>query len=165
MRQISRRHFLHCGAATVGYMAATSRGFARRSSVPMPNLPVADLTTGANAKYDMMLQNATHDFGMGALSDTFGINANYLGSVVRVKRGQAITFNVHNKIGELTALHWHGLHIPGAVDGGPHQSIKPGETWSPTLHINQPASLTGFTLIRMVLRVRRSSRAGGDVSD
>ena len=37
-------------------------------------------------------------------------------------------------------LHWHGMHLPAAMDGGPHQPIAPGATWSPTWRIDQPAA-------------------------
>lgn len=39
-----------------------------------------------------------------------------------------------------TTVHWHGLLIPGELDGGPHQIIRPGATWRPTLPIRQPAA-------------------------
>ena len=37
-------------------------------------------------------------------------------------------------------MHWHGMHLPAAMDGGPHQPIAPGATWSPTWTIDQPAA-------------------------
>ena len=45
---------------------------------------------------------------------------------------------------EVTTLHWHGLHIPGDVDGGPHQEIAPGGIWSPDVPIVQQASMNWF---------------------
>jgi FtsP/CotA-like multicopper oxidase with cupredoxin domain len=48
--------------------------------------------------------------------------------------------NVHNDLDETTTVHWHGMHIPARYDGGPHQPIKPGETWSPQWRIDQPAA-------------------------
>ena len=39
-----------------------------------------------------------------------------------------------------TTIHWHGMHLPAAADGGPHQLIEPGETWSPGWTIDQPAA-------------------------
>lgn len=47
---------------------------------------------------------------------------------------------VSNSLGEDTTIHWHGLLIPGELDGGPHQHIRPGETWRPVLPIRQPAA-------------------------
>ncbi len=38
------------------------------------------------------------------------------------------------------AIHGHGLHVPGEVDGGPQLEIAPGDQWQPTLSIVQPAA-------------------------
>jgi FtsP/CotA-like multicopper oxidase with cupredoxin domain len=48
--------------------------------------------------------------------------------------------NVRNDLPEPTTVHWHGMHLPAAADGGPHQPIAPGETWSPGWTIDQPAA-------------------------
>lgn len=37
-------------------------------------------------------------------------------------------------------MHWHGIHLPAEADGGPHQPIAPGTTWSPSWRIDQPAA-------------------------
>src|SRR5699024_4241706 len=36
--------------------------------------------------------------------------------------------------------HWHGMHLPAAMDGGPHQMITPGGQWRPQGRIDQPAA-------------------------
>jgi blue copper oxidase len=47
---------------------------------------------------------------------------------------------VTNRLPEPTTIHWHGMHLPAAADGGPHQLIPPGTTWSPRWRIDQPAA-------------------------
>jgi blue copper oxidase len=47
---------------------------------------------------------------------------------------------VANRLPEPTTIHWHGMHLPAAADGGPHQLIPPGTTWSPGWRIDQPAA-------------------------
>jgi blue copper oxidase len=37
-----------------------------------------------------------------------------------------VTIDFTNHLPEPTTVHWHGLIIPGEVDGGPHQPIEPG---------------------------------------
>lgn len=39
--------------------------------------------------------------------------------------------NVTNHLSETTTLHWHGMHLPAAMDGGLHQPVEPGGTWQP----------------------------------
>lgn len=41
---------------------------------------------------------------------------------------------------EPTTLHWHGLYVPAAADGGPHNVIEPGDTWQPEFRVQQRAS-------------------------
>lgn len=49
--------------------------------------------------------------------------------------------HVTNGVDETTTLHWHGMHLPAATDGGPpHQMVEPGATWSPSWTIDQPAA-------------------------
>jgi FtsP/CotA-like multicopper oxidase with cupredoxin domain len=47
---------------------------------------------------------------------------------------------VRNDLPEATTIHWHGMHLPAAADGGPHQPIQPGTTWTPSWRIDQPAA-------------------------
>lgn len=76
----------------------------------------------------------------GKVSDTWGLNQTYLGPTLRASQGDEVVVNVTNGVDEVTTLHWHGMHLPARMDGGPHQMIQPGETWSPEWEINQPSS-------------------------
>lgn len=46
-----------------------------------------------------------------------------------------VTLNVINNLNVATTMHWHGLHVAPENDGGPHQSISAGSTWSPSFEI------------------------------
>ncbi|MBL4768310.1 MAG: multicopper oxidase domain-containing protein, partial [Rhodobacteraceae bacterium] len=48
--------------------------------------------------------------------------------------------HVTNKIGEVSTLHWHGMHLPAIMDGGPHQAIADGGSWHPEFEVRQRAS-------------------------
>ena len=133
-------------AAGVGYVAGTGCRAPQLLSIPgrLPVLPLMDLTGRFRGRTRLELKKAAHDFGGGAASETYGINEAYLGPVLRVKQGQTLPFDVVNNIEEGTTLHWHGLHIPGEADGGPHQEIEPGATWAPNVPIVQHASMNWF---------------------
>jgi blue copper oxidase len=75
---------------------------------------------------------------------TYGINGPYLGPAVRVRRGEKVVAQVTNSVPENFTMHWHGLIIPGAADGGPHQVIPPGKQWQTELSIDQPAATLWF---------------------
>ncbi|MEM9707762.1 MAG: multicopper oxidase domain-containing protein [Pseudomonadota bacterium] len=140
---MNRRKFLMTTGA--GALAGSAGlGWAQGVSRPLPLLPVIDLVDGIEERIALSLSPATHDFGTGAQSETFGINTTYLGPVIRAKTGQTLPFDVANIIGDVSTIHWHGLHIPGAVDGGPHQEIEHGSTWSPDVPIVQNASMNWF---------------------
>mgnify|MGYP006174763199 CR=1 FL=1 len=119
-------------------------GIAQTPLRQLPLLPMTDLTKGFDKRISLKLSQSTHDFGTGAASTTFGINTAYLGPVLRVKQGQTLQFDVSNGLEEMSTIHWHGLHVPGEVDGGPHQQIQPGATWSPNVPISQQASMNWF---------------------
>jgi blue copper oxidase len=75
---------------------------------------------------------------------TYGISGPYLGPAVRVRRGEKVVAQVSNGVPENITMHWHGLIIPGAVDGGPHRVIPPGKQWRTELSIDQPAATLWF---------------------
>ena len=71
---------------------------------------------------------------------TYGVNGPYLGPAIRLRRGETVVVHVTNSLPENITMHWHGLIIPGAADGGPHQIISPGKRWQTQFSINQPAA-------------------------
>ncbi|MEM6760367.1 MAG: multicopper oxidase domain-containing protein [Pseudomonadota bacterium] len=139
---MNRRQFLITSAASVSALGSTA--LTQFASRPLPILPLTDLTGGIYTRIPLRLAPGSHDFGNGALSQTLGINHDYLGPVIRAKQGQTLPFDVSNSIGDVSTIHWHGLHIPGDVDGGPHQEIADGGVWSPDVPIVQHASMNWF---------------------
>lgn len=139
---MNRRQFLIGSAATTSVLAGL--GHAQSTVRALPILPLSDFTQGISNRISLTCGFGQHDFGTGTLSDTYGINGSYLGPVLKVKQGQTLPFDVNNGIDQVTTLHWHGLHIPGDVDGGPHQEIQPGRLWSPDVPIAQNASMNWF---------------------
>lgn len=99
---------------------------------------------GGQRKYDLTLQPGQREFFTGFQTPTIGINGPFLGPVLRARRGESLAINVSNRLNEESTLHWHGLRLPGEMDGGPHQVIAPGATWSPQFEIHQPASTQWF---------------------
>lgn len=140
---MNRRAFLQ-SSASAAFVMGGGLAWAQAASRPLPVIPMTDLISGIDGRIPLTLAPGNHDFGTGAASQTFGINHSYLGPVLRVKQGQTLPFDVINKIGDVSTIHWHGLHIPGDVDGGPHQEIADGGTWSPDVPIVQQASMNWF---------------------
>jgi blue copper oxidase len=96
----------------------------------LPILPLIDAAKQGNA-VRLKVSSARHAFIKGRPTPAYGYSGPVLGPAIRMRRGD-------------TTVHWHGLLVPGDVDGGPHQVIKPGGTWRPRLKIEQPASTAWF---------------------
>jgi FtsP/CotA-like multicopper oxidase with cupredoxin domain len=79
-------------------------------------------------------------FFAGRASRTLGFNGSYLGPTLRLHRGDQTEIAITNRLRNATALHWHGLLVPTAVDGRPHQPVAPGAAWRPVLRIDQLAA-------------------------
>ncbi|MBK7342998.1 MAG: multicopper oxidase domain-containing protein [Saprospiraceae bacterium] len=85
--------------------------------------------------YDLSLQNGTNQFFPGITTTTMGVNGDLLGPTLLLKAGESVKMNVQNNLGEPSTIHWHGLHVHPANDGGPHTVIENGTTWSPQFDV------------------------------
>ncbi len=57
------------------------------------------------------------------------IPGSYLGPIIRVRTGQKVRIRFTNELPEPTIVHWHGLHVPAAMDGHPRFLIARGQTY------------------------------------
>lgn len=69
------------------------------------------------------------------------INGQIPGPTLRFKEGEDVTIHVTNRLREDTSIHWHGMLLPGQMDGVPglngYPGIKPGETYTYRFRIRQ----------------------------
>jgi FtsP/CotA-like multicopper oxidase with cupredoxin domain len=96
--------------------------------------------TDGSRVFDLTLRTGSRMFLPGKRAETWGVNGDYLGPTLRASRGDRIVLNVKNHLPESTTMHWHGMHLPAKADGGPHQLVAPGTTWSPSWTVDQPAA-------------------------
>ncbi len=106
----------------------------------IPPLETGTVTADGTRVFDLTLQGGTSDFGHGPATRTWGFDGSYLGPTLRAARGDKVRVDVTNQLGETSTVHWHGMRLPAAMDGGPHQVVDAGDTWSPTWTIDQPAA-------------------------
>lgn len=143
--QFSRRAFFRgvvvlLSGAVLAACAPTPRGYSgERRPLPVPPLAEGELIDGRRTfRLDAGEINAR------ILPDedtpAWGFNGNHLGPTLLLPRGEEVQMEVHNGLGEMTTIHWHGMKLPAEMDGGPHQPIEPGETWTPTWTVDQPAA-------------------------
>ena len=140
-----RQALLLSGAGAAGLTLGTLPQWADGAPASARPLPIPTLIDARDGEpVTLTLQKSRHRFGSGNAVPSTGISSSYLGPVVRVRSGDTIPFRVENRLDEETTLHWHGMLIPSDVDGGPHNTIKPGGVWTPELKINQPAATHWF---------------------
>ncbi|MCB2115892.1 MAG: multicopper oxidase domain-containing protein [Rhodobacteraceae bacterium] len=117
--------------------ALTGRPFAQ------PDL-FEGVQTGGRRVFDLAVAPGRHEFLAGVETETIGINTGFLGPILSVRSGDPLRMNVANRLAEPMTLHWHGMHLPAAADGGPHQEIAPGATWFPEWDLRQKAGTFWF---------------------
>jgi len=72
---------------------------------------------------------------------TGGINnSQFWGPTIFINKGDTVHMNVLNKLNDSTTIHWHGMHLPAVMDGGPHQVIPPGTLWQPYWKVTNNAA-------------------------
>jgi FtsP/CotA-like multicopper oxidase with cupredoxin domain len=124
-----------CGVSTT---SVTEQEFTNALAIP----PLADSYVEDGVRtFDLTAQAGSTNFpGQGEPTATWGFNGAFLGPTLRAGRGEKVAVDVENDLDEPTSVHWHGMHLPAEMDGGPHQMIEPGTTWKPHWTIAQPAA-------------------------
>jgi blue copper oxidase len=126
-------------------MVALRSRIAVATNAERPVLPIpSEIKPNARGVVALSARPGIVEFIPGRRTATYGYNGSFLGPALRLHRGQTVTIDFVNQLAEPTSVHWHGLIIPGDVDGGPHRPVPPGGRWRPTLSINQPAATLWF---------------------
>lgn len=152
----SRRRFLHVsGVAGAGVLALPIVGCGSEApgeggvdAAPAPAFPVPPLDdgelVGGVRVFRLRVQAGTVEWVSGFPTATYGVNGAFLGPALRFRRGERVRLEVTNQLDEITTLHWHGVQLPAASDGGPYQTIEPGATWVTEFDVVQPAMTAWF---------------------
>ena len=140
---MQRRDFLKYSVA-LGVASALPLWSRSVFAADRPALPIPDLLTAdASNRMQLVVQAGKSSFA-GKTATTWGYNGNLLGPAVKLNKGQSVTVDIHNQLAEETTLHWHGLEIPGEVDGGPQGIILAGGKRSVTFTPDQRAATCWF---------------------
>ena len=114
---------------------------------PLAIPALAESTTDASGTrvFDLTAAQSQSIFSPGSHTPTLGYSTpeasrSYLGPTLDIGSGERVRVDVHNELGETTTFHLHGMHLPAAMDGGPHQPIAAGATWSPEWVVAQQAA-------------------------
>lgn len=134
--RISRRNFAAYAASFSALPMLPGSTFAAEFGRPLPIPDVVDVKNDT-ATIDAIAGETK--FLPRFATPTVGFNQSFLGPVLRFSRGSNARMRVVNRLGFPITSHWHGLHVPTVLDGGPKIEIAPGAIWAPELPIDQPA--------------------------
>lgn len=79
----------------------------------------------------------------GHLVEAWAYNDQVPGPQIRVKEGDRVRVILHNELPESTAVHFHGLELPNAMDGVTfitQPPVKPGQSWTYEFVVPNPGS-------------------------
>jgi len=106
--------------------------------------PVLESDNKNKVVYTVRAQKGETEIFDGIKTKTYGYNASFLGPVLRFSKGDTVKIRLINELDEVTTFHWHGLEVPGKVDGGPHNVLKPEEEKVIEFKVTQEASTLWF---------------------
>ena len=115
------------------------RGHARTACLLL--LPFLSLATPAHgASIDLTIGTAMVEID-GRSVPKMVVNGGLPGPTLRLREGEDATITVTNRTDAVTSVHWHGLLLPGMMDGAPgfngFLGIRPGEAFTYTFPVRQ----------------------------
>ena len=119
--------------------------FKEQFSEPLAIPPMAEYKVKNGTKvFNLEVKKGKVAFLDGAMTNTYGVNGDFLGPTIKVQNKDKVLMHVKNSLDEITTLHWHGLKVKGSSDGGPHSVIKPNTSWSADIEINQRSCMAWY---------------------
>ncbi|MGD9796971.1 MAG: multicopper oxidase domain-containing protein [Acidimicrobiia bacterium] len=113
-------------------MAVRTKAFpAATEGVGAPDLAPVVLADGTK-EFTLTTSEIDWEVEPGKVVKAMAYNGTVPGPTIRVGIGDKVRFVVRNEMAESTAVHFHGLILPNAMDGVPditQEPIKPGETF------------------------------------
>lgn len=82
--------------------------------------------------------------GGGGSSKALLYNGQLPGPNFVVRRGDLVAVPFTNGLDAETTVHWHGLVVPTAVDGQPHEAVAPGGTFTYSFTVGQRAGMSWY---------------------
>jgi len=138
---MKRRNFIRLSLFTSIYLSTNinaKQNILNKKKLIIPKLNIGILKNGIR-NFDMQIKESNHIFFNGYITNTYGINQNYLGETIKLTNNETVSINYTNNLKEAVTMHGHGMHLPASQDGTAHQSILPNRSWSSKFKVNQKA--------------------------
>ena len=149
-RTINRRQFMGFSAGTVGLVATGGLGALLLSACEPPGgtnparnrlfVPPTRTVNGST----LTARAARIDLGGGALSIVRAYDGMVPGPTFVANRGDLAAIDFTNSLTDPTTVHWHGMVVPTAADGQPHEVVAPGGAYRYEFPVIQRAGLNFY---------------------
>jgi FtsP/CotA-like multicopper oxidase with cupredoxin domain len=120
---VHKKHHGHQAHGTVADLkAAYTRAFEEAQPAAGREVVSVALTAG---EFDW-------EFSPGRRTRAWGFNGTIPGPTIEARVGDVLEIRLTNNLNEPTAIHWHGLRVPAAMDGTDmvQRPLAPGETFT-----------------------------------
>ena len=90
-------------------------------------------STGQVRNYQLVASETSWEIAPGVVVPAIAYNGQVPGPTIRVMEGDTLRVTLRNELSKSTSIHWHGLHVPNAVDGVPgvtQAPIEPGQSYT-----------------------------------
>jgi blue copper oxidase len=124
-------------------------------------MPMPEALFGTN--FNLNIHESTKQLVAGNQTITGAINNETIwGPTLFINKGDLVHMNVTNNLNESTTVHWHGMHLPAVMDGGPHQVIPAGTLWQPYWTVmNQATTLWYHPHLHETTQAQMTKGIGG----
>ena len=122
---------------------------------------VPDTLSGTN--FNLAVKDTFAQLVSGNQTITSAVNkSRFWGPTLIMTKGTTVQMNVTNRLNDTTTIHWHGMHTPAVMDGGPFQTIPPGTVWRPYWTVkNQAATLWYHPHLHKMTQAQVTKGVGG----
>lgn len=134
IRSIAKSVALVAAVATMAVVSAPEAETLSYTPVVTPNGATLEWKMVDGVKeFRLVIEEIEWEMAPGMVITAWGYNGRTPGPTIEAVEGDRVRILVTNKLGESTAVHWHGVLLPSGMDGVQGLSqpgIAPGETFA-----------------------------------
>jgi FtsP/CotA-like multicopper oxidase with cupredoxin domain len=128
-------------AATLLLILSHSPGQATSGGDPYSVPEVVDTNPSPDViETTIVADEANVDIGNGVIAHAQTFNGTLPGPTIRAKVGDTLIVHYENHLDKQSAIHWHGIELPNAMDGTPftQNQVEPGGTFLYKFKFDRP---------------------------
>src|SRR5699024_12114132 len=82
-----------------------------KTTLPIPEILEDENPDDDQAEYHLTAQKSSKTFVRGIETETYGYNGDYLGPVIRAKKGEEVTVHIQNDLGDRKSTRLNSSHV------------------------------------------------------